>query len=141
MESAEGPVGKSKRAVRREAADQVRLVFDHGAIALLAFGGGLLSDPAFRGGGGEQHVGHCQDTNVAADEHETLVFGVGEERSAAFKKRIDAEGCDQQGAGGGASLAEAKRGPDQEREGQISERVILDAIYEPRVEGNECSGD
>src|SRR5882724_11786364 len=141
MESAEGAVGKGKRAVRREAADQVRLVFDHGAIALLAFGGGLLSNPAFRRCGGEQHVGHCKDTNVAADEHKALMFGVGEEWAAAFEERIDAEGCDQQGASSGAARAEAERGPHQEGKGQISEWVILDAIYEPGVEGNERSGD
>ena len=141
MESAEGGVDKRERPVRREAANKVGLVFDHGAITPLAGGGGLQSAAAFQGRGCEQHIGHRQDANITANQHEAVALRVGEERSSPSEQGIDAKRRDQQCAGGGAALAKAEGSPDQEREGQISERVVLNSIDKPGVKRNERSSD
>ena len=131
MESAEGAVDNGERAIGCETADHVGLVFNHGAIAFFTLRSGLQGAAAFGGGSGEEHIGHRQDANVAADEHEAFVFRICEEGPASFDQRIDAQGGNHQSPGGGAALAEAKGGPDQEREGQVSQWIALDAIDEP----------
>ena len=49
--------------------------------------------------------------------------------------------CHQQSPGGRAPLSKPQGTPYQEWERQISQRIILDSIHEPRVEGDEGPPD
>ena len=131
MEETIGPVDKGERPVGFEPANRVRLVLHHRPQALLTFRHRPLRLPALGGRRGEEHVRDGQDPDIASDQHQAVPFMAGDERSAAAQQGIDGQRRNQQRARGGPALAKPQGAPHQKREGQVSEREVLNPVNKP----------
>ncbi len=122
----------------RQVADQdvirhvVRDEFEH----LLAGQQLPLHPSALQGRGGQHHVGHCQNANVAPHQHQALLLGPRHKRTAAVEQRMDRQHGDQERAARRPPLAKTQRGPYQERVRQEGQRVTLHPVGIPGIKRN-----
>ena len=135
---AEGRVHKGNFAVRQKAADQIRLLGQHGAQPAFVLHQAEARAPALGGEGGEQQVGRRHDAKIAADQLELRRIVVGQ--PVPLEQEIKSHGRHHQRAGGRPARAEPESAPQQERHGQVGQQEIVEAIDKPRRKGDQRGG-
>ena len=137
MKAAERIIHEGQFTIRLKVTDQVCLIIHHGPEPPFTFGDRAFRSPAFGGGGGEEQIGLGQDPHITPDEHQAFLFSVGDKGAFAAKKRIKCQRRDQECSGSCSPWPKPQRAPHQERERQVSQRIVLDAVNEPGIEGNQ----